>query len=239
MRTVTNEQARAVAYHGELAADWEARYRKPAFQARLRVLEECLAGRDLGDQPWLDAGCGAGTIARFLAEKGCQVLGVDASIEMITAARESAINFAVRDRLQFDRVDILAGLPYPAASFEGILCSSVLEYVSDVNACLAEFHRALRPGGLLLVSVPNRRSIIRRAQVNTYRLGNALNQKWLPFLEHSRNEYSAAGFRERLESHGFTVEHSIPFGSPIPRWLQHQEYGGSLLMFCARRKPTP
>jgi 2-polyprenyl-3-methyl-5-hydroxy-6-metoxy-1,4-benzoquinol methylase len=239
MRTVTNEPARAVAYHGELAANWEARYRKPAFQARLRVLEECLAGRDLRDQQWLDAGCGAGTIARFLAEKGCQVLGLDASVEMITAARESALTSAVRDRLQFDRIDILDGLPYPAASFDGILCSSVLEYVSDVNACLAEFCRALRPGGLLLVSVPNRRSIIRRAQVNTHRLGNALKQQWLPFLDHSCNEYTAPAFRELLEGCGFTVEHVIPFGSPIPRLLQRQEFGGSLLMFCATRKRTP
>jgi 2-polyprenyl-3-methyl-5-hydroxy-6-metoxy-1,4-benzoquinol methylase len=239
MRTAANEQARAVAYHGDLAANWEARYRKPAFQARLRTLKECLAGRRLQGQAWLDAGSGTGTLARFLAENGCQVLGVDASIEMITAARQSALNSAVRDSLQFDLIESLANLPHPRAAFEGILCSSVLEYVPDVAACLAEFHRVLRPGGLLLVSVPNRRSIIRRAQVGAHRLGAALHQKWLAFLDHSRNEYSSAAFRALLQDHGFVVERIIPFGSPIPHWLQRQEFGGSLLMFCATRNPTP
>src|ERR1700690_1738036 len=78
----------AVAYHRELAHGWEQRYTKPAFKARLRALEECLAGRDLHGQDWLDAGCGSGTMARYLAEAGAQVFGVDAAEEMIATARE-------------------------------------------------------------------------------------------------------------------------------------------------------
>ena len=80
----------AVAYHRELAAGWEQRYRKPAFKARLRAVEECLAGHDLHDQHWLDAGCGSGTLARYLLEAGANVLGVDAAEEMITLARKLA-----------------------------------------------------------------------------------------------------------------------------------------------------
>ena len=80
----------AVAYHRELAVGWEQRYQKPAFKARLRAVEECLAGRDLHGQRWLDAGCGSGTLARHLFEAGANVLGVDAAKEMITLARELA-----------------------------------------------------------------------------------------------------------------------------------------------------
>jgi len=54
----------AVAYHRDLAVGWEQRYEKPAFRARLRAFEECVAGRDLQGQHWLDAGCGSGTMAR-------------------------------------------------------------------------------------------------------------------------------------------------------------------------------
>src|SRR5271163_2747577 len=78
----------AVAYHRDLAAGWEQRYQKPAFRARLRAFQECLAGHDLHGQEWLDAGCGSGTMARYLAEAGASVLGVDAAEEMITMARE-------------------------------------------------------------------------------------------------------------------------------------------------------
>jgi 2-polyprenyl-6-hydroxyphenyl methylase/3-demethylubiquinone-9 3-methyltransferase len=239
MRTAAEEQARAaVAYHGRLAAGWEERYQKPAFQARLRVLDECLAGRQLQGQEWLDAGCGAGTLARHLADRGCSVLGVDASSEMITAARQSSLTLQSRERLQYERIETLASLPNSDSSFDGILCSSVLEYVPDVPACLAEFRRVLRPNGVLVVSVPNRRSLVRRAQVSVHRLARRLKRHWLPFLDHSRNEYTAASFRYLLERHGLQVERVIPFGSPIPDWLQRREFGGSLLMFTAVRRAT-
>ena len=80
----------AVAYHRELAIGWEQRYRKPAFKARLRAVEECLAAHNLRGQHWLDAGCGSGTLARYLLEAGANVLGVDAAEEMISLARELA-----------------------------------------------------------------------------------------------------------------------------------------------------
>jgi 2-polyprenyl-3-methyl-5-hydroxy-6-metoxy-1,4-benzoquinol methylase len=237
MRTAADEQAQAaVAYHQQLAVGWDERYQKPAFRARLRVLEECLAGRQLQGHEWLDAGCGTGTLARYLADKGCSMLGVDASSEMISAARQAAPPADHAERLRFQQIETIAALPSADSSFDGVLCSSVLEYVADAPACLAEFHRVLRPSGLLLVSVANRRSLVRRAQVSAHLVARFLRQRWLPFLEHSRNEYTAARFRLLLEKQGFEVERVIPFGSPIPIWLQDWELGGSLLMFSAVRR---
>src|SRR5260370_32695427 len=69
----------AVTYHRDLAVGWEQRYEKPAFQARLRAFEECLAGRDLPGQHLLDAGCGSGTLSRFLLNARASVLGGDAA----------------------------------------------------------------------------------------------------------------------------------------------------------------
>jgi hypothetical protein len=39
-----------------------------------------------------------------------------------------------------------------------------------------------------------------------------------------------------LKEHGFASSKSIPFGSPIPHWLQRREFGGSLLAFYATRE---
>jgi 2-polyprenyl-3-methyl-5-hydroxy-6-metoxy-1,4-benzoquinol methylase len=228
----------AVAYHRELAAGWEQRYQKPAFKARLRAIEECLAGRDLQGQHWLDAGCGSGTLARYLFEDGADVLGVDAAEEMITLARELAI--AMHDeptrQLRFEHITTIAHLPLADQSLDGILCSSVLEYVPDPAACLAEFARVVRPGGLVVVSVANRNSLVRKAQLAAHRLGRILGQRWCAFLDYSHNDYAAAGFRRVLNEHGFTPGKVIPFGSPIPHWLQRQEFGGSLLAFSAVRE---
>jgi len=236
----------AVAYHRELAVGWEQRYKKPAFRARLRAFEECLAGRDLHGQDWLDAGCGSGILARYLSEAGAHVLGVDAAEEMIAMARQLASqNVASQDvarhdersnQLRFEHIATIAHLPLADQSLDGVLCSSVLEYVSDPAACLAEFARVLRPGGLLVVSVPNRNSLVRRAQLGTHRLGRLLGQSWCAFLDHSRHQYAAADFRAVLKQHEFATANVIPFGSPIPHWLQRREFGGSLLAFCAVRE---
>src|ERR1700722_10826192 len=201
----------AVAYHRELAVGWEQRYKKPAFKARLRAFEECLAGRDLHGQDWLDAGCGSGTLARYLVEAGASVLGVDAAEEMIATARELASqyvanSFAKKDepavQLRFEHVPTIAHLPLADQSLDGILCSSVLEYVPDPAACLAEFARVLRPGALLLVSVANRTSLVRKAQVATNRIGRLVGQSWCAFLDYSHNDYAAADFRALLNQRG-------------------------------------
>src|ERR1700735_4713442 len=92
----------AVAYHRELAVGWEQRYKKPAFKARLRAVEECLTGHDLHGQDWLAAGWGSGTLARFLVEAGARVLGVDAAEEMISLARELSSQNVATPQLRFE-----------------------------------------------------------------------------------------------------------------------------------------
>jgi SAM-dependent methyltransferase len=97
----------------------------------------------------LDAGCGSGVYAEWLLDHGAEVVGIDASPNMVRFARQ---------RTQ-GRADIrLANLAEPLvdmapASFDLVVCPLVLEYVRDWRAVLAEFHRVLRPDGRLIVSV--------------------------------------------------------------------------------------
>jgi 2-polyprenyl-6-hydroxyphenyl methylase/3-demethylubiquinone-9 3-methyltransferase len=226
----------AVSYHRELASGWEQRYAKPAFQARLRAFQQSLAGYDLHGQEWLDAGCGSGTLARYLVESGARVLGVDAAEEMIALARVLASEKAYGQQLRFEHIATIANLALPDRSLDGILCSSVLEYVPNPAACLNEFARVLRPNALLVVSVANRHSVVRKAQVATHRLGRFFGQNWCAFLDHSRNDFSVPDFRGLLRQNKFVTRSVIPFGSPIPEWLQRREFGGSLLAFCAVRE---
>ena len=207
----------AVAYHRELAVGWEQRYEKPAFKARLRAFEACLAGHDLHGRDWLDAGCGSGTMARYLAAAGVHLFGVDAAEEMIAMARALAPQVVGNEdehspHLRFEHSATIAHLPLADQSLDGILCSSVLEYVAEDRGLLRK---------------------IADAQAGAHRLGQLLGQRWCAFLDYSRNEYEAADFRALLKQHGFATSKVIPFGSPIPHWLQRREFGGSLLAFCA------
>jgi len=226
--------AAAVTYHDSLAVDWERRYQKRSFRERETILRKCLEDWNLSGQHWLDAGCGTGTLARWLLTRGCQVLGVDAAAGMIAAANQ----ITGQDRssqLRFECIDTIERLHMKDESFDGLLCSSVLEYVSDSRRCLTEFARVLKPGGLLLVSVPHRHSLVRQVQLACHQSGKLLGTHWAEFLEYSRQQYSKREFDELLSQAGFTVAKVVPFGSPLPNLAKRSRYWGSLLMFMARK----
>lgn len=228
-------QSGAVGYHGSLAGGWEQRYQKRSFQARIGVLAECLNGHDLTGTTWVDAGCGSGTLSRWLAERGCNVLGFDAASGMVQQAAQLTAREKGRHRLRFEQVETILRLPLDSGSMDGVLCSSVLEYLPGPVDGLKEFARVLRAGGVLLVSVPNRLSLVRRAQVSAHHIGRALGRSWQEFIRYSINEYGAGEFARTLAACGFATEKVLVFGSPLPRWLQRRHLGGSLLMFAARK----
>src|SRR5438552_1656085 len=115
------------------------------------------------------------------AERGCRVLGVDAAPKMITAAAALANSESGSGLLRFQHVETIAQLPLDSHSADGILCSSVLEYVPDPEACLTEFARVLRLGGILVVSVPSAYSLIRNVQITCYRVGQFVGKDWVAY----------------------------------------------------------
>ena len=227
----------SITYHAGLAHDWDTRYLKKSFVARLHALQECLRGYDLRSQLWVDAGCGTGTLSRWLAEQGCHVRGVDAAQEMVQIGASIALDKKYTGTLTLQCIETIATLPVSSGSLDGVLCSSVLEYVQNPDACLREFVRVLRPGGLLLVSVPNAQSIARMGQAAIHRLGCSVGKRWFRFLDYSIHQYSVEQFIRLLSSHRFRAKKVLPFGSPIPLWLQRRRFGGPLLMFLATREP--
>jgi arsenite methyltransferase len=98
----------------------------------------------------LDVGCGPGFFcAELLEEVGERgwVTGLDASPHMLALAKRRC---AERENIAFQEADATS-LPVDDASFDAALCVQVLEYVSDYSKALAELHRAVRPGGRVLV----------------------------------------------------------------------------------------
>lgn len=216
----------AVQYHSQIASAWESNYTSEVFSVRMKVVVELLADRDLTGQEWLDAGCGTGTLSRFLAtHKGCKVLGVDASAEMISKC-------APAPNTEFHQIRDICETGLPDASFDGVLCSSTLEYVPNPPAALWELRRVLRPNGLLLVSVPNAHPIARWPVLAIYWLTkNFGRRRWFEYLDHSKHCYLESRFRALLERCGFRTDAVRTWGgvrgsSPILGQ-------GTLLMFRA------
>jgi SAM-dependent methyltransferase len=93
----------------------------------------------------LDAACGTGRHAQYLAELGHRVVGVDASAEMLTVARGKLPGADLRE-------GSLEDLPLPDRSVGLVVCTLALTHVTDLGAAFAELVRVLRPGGHLVVS---------------------------------------------------------------------------------------
>lgn len=190
------------------STNWEARYQHASFQARERAFGKLLDRLTLAGQRWLDAGCGSGRFSRILAARGATVKGVDAAQGMVDAAKRltAAQEFAPTPAPLFEKITTIETLAEPSGAYQGVLCSSVLEYVNQPSLAIAEFARLLSSGGHLLISVPNRSSWVRRTQKVVFNLTRLLGMRPRPgYLEFSKHDYSLDSFSSLLEEHGFEV----------------------------------
>jgi 2-polyprenyl-3-methyl-5-hydroxy-6-metoxy-1,4-benzoquinol methylase len=100
----------------------------------------------------LDIGCATGAVGGALKERGdhVQVLGVEAFPEFAEAAAK------VLDRVvAMDAEGFLAGEPPPEAPFDCVIAADVLEHLVDPWTALRNAAALVRPGGIVVVSVPN------------------------------------------------------------------------------------
>ena len=153
------------AHFGRLAADW---WNPKGSSAMLHRLNPVRLGylRARIDAHWggspaafhplegrraLDVGCGAGLLAEPLARLGAAVTAIDAAPENIVAARHHAEGQGLAIDYRVGGVEGLAG-----ESFDLVTSMEVIEHVADPAAFVSGLARALAPGGLLILSTPNR-----------------------------------------------------------------------------------
>jgi glycosyltransferase involved in cell wall biosynthesis/2-polyprenyl-3-methyl-5-hydroxy-6-metoxy-1,4-benzoquinol methylase len=223
-------------FHEQLARQWEQKYLKSSFSNRLTLFKKCLNSANREPGVWLDAGCGTGTLSRWLASTGSTVLAVDASREMIHVAEVLTRNDLHREKLHFQTIDTIEHLEHADCTLDGVLCSSVLEYTNEPTRCLSEFARVLKPGGLLLVTVPNSRSVIRWTLSGIHRLTGSLGRSWPSYMTHSRHSYSIKQFAEALNANGFIIQSSSVFGTALPGLFQRIRFLGPLILYFAVRQ---
>ncbi len=115
------------------------------------VVRYAWAGQFARGRRALDAGCGAAYGSRMLADAGAsEVVGIDKD-ERVIAAMAPTMPAGVR----LDVGDVTA-LPYEAGEFDLVVCFEMIEHVAEPERVLDELRRVLRPGGLLVISTPNR-----------------------------------------------------------------------------------
>lgn len=200
---------------------WQENYQEDA----LRDIQRALGGRIVGKR-MLDLGSGMGGLSvallRAHGNDGLTLQSMDYNPDYCKIARLRA------ERYDLDlNIAVAAGeaLPYPARSFDCVVCLDVLEHVTDPYRVLSEIFRVLLPGGVVLTTVPNRHAfrdphyhlplinwlprplaegIIRRAGRSKHE--SALHDRQSLSELHT---YSWAGFRKLARSVGFGVRDQV------------------------------
>lgn len=205
---VSREFDRAAAYYAD------ERERSPWFQAQLKIVLEMLQSEK---GRVLDIGCAAGAEFEPLIARGFQIFGLDYSPEMLRLAGQ---RFGASPGVHLCRGDAEA-LPFPDASFDHVVCLGVFEYLATYDCCLEEIRRVLRPGGLVILSLPTSISLNRFSSIllnlTVMPLGRALKKlmgkrtsgHW---VARRWNRCLPWQVRALLRRHGFNPERSAYSG---------------------------
>ena len=210
------------AFFDSEAEHWSERYaRDPRFARRFEKIGQLL-DTVLPKLPGraLDAGCGTGIFSWELARRGWRVTAIDASPEMIAKAHAASPNESVEFTL--NSLESFSSLPN---TFDLILCLSALEYIEDDDVVLDNFSRMLKPGGVLLVSVPNRKGLLRVMEGMALGIREISRAKLFgargAYLAHQKHQYSPLELNLMMRERGLKKIRAtfLNAGFSAPRWL--------------------
>lgn len=195
-----------------IASVWERKYvRGGPLHRRAVSFARCLRQSVSRPGRVLDFGCGSGDIAIACREAGYEITGIDLSPAMIARARARSDGRGIAfDLLESDDP---FKLPYRDAYFDGVIASSVLEYVRAPLACLQELRRTCKPSAVLIATVPNRfhprrwlEVALRGPRIRKYFTSV---DRWRPYGQYlavSRNRFRLDDWAALLQSSGWRMD---------------------------------
>ena len=215
------------------AATWSAKYGPDGpLAGRLASLAAAVGRSAQAGDRVLDLGCGSGELARTLAAAGLWVTGCDISRQMLMRAVR-AHGARYRDGCT-GWVQLAPGwrsLPFASGVFDVVVAASMLEYVADPDAVLRECARVVRPGGIVLYTVPDLRHPVRWVEWLAQRLarlmrapsGGGRRSRWQGYRAYLRASRQRHRARWWLAASGAVGLHAVPFpadsGQPALRLM--------------------
>jgi 2-polyprenyl-6-hydroxyphenyl methylase/3-demethylubiquinone-9 3-methyltransferase len=162
----TTIDPKEAAHFGAMAADWWDPKGSSAMlhklnPVRLKYIRDAVDHHWQADETGLkplagksaaDVGCGAGLLAEPLARLGAAVTGIDAAPESIAAARAHAMGQGLEIDYRVGGAEALDG------RYDLVTSLEVVEHVTDPAAFVGALAAVVAPGGLLILSTPNRTS---------------------------------------------------------------------------------
>jgi glycosyltransferase involved in cell wall biosynthesis/ubiquinone/menaquinone biosynthesis C-methylase UbiE len=190
----------AVEWHSEAAIAFDKKYANDRFfKDRFAVWVKLIDKYVSPEMHVLDAGCGSGLLSVYTAHRVRSVTGVDASSRMLELCEEKKAEIGL-DNVNFLMCDFASMENVINEKMDLIICSSVLEYLDDLDKSLAILSSLSKKGSLLILSMPNRRSIYRKVERFVFCLTR--RPKYLKYMRHVS---TVEEMRVMLREHGFNI----------------------------------
>lgn len=179
MATLSSHRGFVVYHKCKFSVSWDVTTSVLAYELLLR---EVIYSAKYAKGRLLDVGCGKKPYFLIFSPKVESYIGID----LLSSGSSDAI----------DAFADICLLPFVKESFDTVLCSEVLEHVSDPFVAIREIHRVLKKVGVLILSCPQ-----------TYQLHDAPSDYY---------RFTKYGLIELVESQdGFRVEYCVPIGRTI------------------------
>ena len=204
-----------------------------SFKERFLIWNELIGKYSDCNFHALDIGCGTGIFTFCLAEKNKTVIGLDASTEMLKICHKKLRNISSKNVI-FVNCNIKSLKQFIDRKADLIICSSVLEYVEDIDDSLRLIKSSMNKNGLFIFSMPNKQSIYRKYEMFKVK---HLGQK--AYYTNLNNICTLQEIKYKLNSHGFSVKEHRYYGktlllSDIFRRIGISRYSDNLFVIVAR-----
>lgn len=190
----------AVDWHTENATYFDSNYvHDEAFIERYAVWTRLIDQYSDQNSHVLDIGCGSGILSCYLAQRNKSVIGIDGSAEMLKICEKrkqdaSLKNVSFLTRNIADLGDVIN------EKADLIVCSSVLEYLDDLDGSLKLITSFLKDDGVFILSMPNRQSLYRKLEPVMFKLTG--RPKYYRFVQ---NVGTVKEIDAKLSANGLTV----------------------------------
>lgn len=230
-----HQNSQGISYHENIAQDWDDRYQSGAFKRRLEFTRNTVLKNVQPSGAWLDAGCGSGIFSRMMAQHyDLNFIGIDAAPSMVEQAHSHAKRQNLDHKVKYQKIDTIEALPFEENQFDGAICLSVLEYISNPSQALEELKRVLKKDAKLIISIPNQSSFIRSCLKIAAPILYRNADRGGAFIKSSIFELKLSKARKYLDDHGFELEQQYSFDPYIPDCI-HSVFQPSLIYFVCRK----
>ena len=204
-----------IEFHDQCAQNWTEGYERYGFKRRLKFITSIINHSVKEGETWLDLGCGSGVLTDQLMKRAAVVVGVDKSPLMLSMAASKLDSNCV----SFVQGDAHDSTWSESRVFDGVLSSSVIEYLDDPDQVIRQISRVLKDDGLLIISIPNKQSFIRKFQKVLRFLLKLYGKDKFAYLDFSRFEIEPSFVKEWLKQANLLLISCSGFDPLIPRSL--------------------